>query len=603
MKELKSGLCLWGIQWIKSSRFLGSLLYVLVLGYGCTSSRMSEDQYQESLETEIEDTSPLLSTQTQAIQGGSTDDEQTNVVGLVIQQGYSGGGCTGSLIAPNLVLTAQHCIAPTSSEGILCGVSVFGDSYMPFNIFVTTDTQFPQFGYYRVQEIIVPDNSSSDVCGHDIALLILNQNVPTSEAVPLIPRLDEPVVVGERFKATGYGHVGDGSGAGVRRSIYRREVLCLGYLNGCGEQNQSVYQNEWVGNDGTCEGDSGGPALDDQGQVLGVLSRGGQGCSFPVYTDIVEVAPWIREVADRAASFGNYTPPSWVSGTAGTPPPDDDGDGIPNRYDNCEEISNPSQEDFDQDRIGDLCDPLVSTDRGGVCEICDSCTTDADCGTDGGQCLLLQTGGVCSYSCRGDFDCPSTSTCLTVTLEERYCLNEDIETAGLCPSSYICGGSRGITQPVDDGLCHVCEPCNSALECASGICANIAGKSVCSRACEVDTDCRPGSACLDQNGRKLCVNANAGDVGICPDDFECSMEMQQEDEIGGMMSEEMDGDPIDNEDDPNSVEKDTEESDSMVANDEGCQSTSNPPHFSLLFLLALLYLKSIRGRETGLFPN
>ena len=560
---------------------------------------------------------PKLSSQSYEIQGGMVDDSQKNVVGLVIQQGYAGGGCTGSLIAPNLVLTAQHCIAPTSSNGIACGVSSFGDPYAPRNIFVTTDTAFPQYGYYRVREIVVPENPTSDVCGNDVALLILNQRVSSGEATPLVPRLDEPVIPGEIFKASGYGHTGNGDGAGVRRSIYRREVLCLGYLNGCGEQNQAIYPNEWVGTDGTCEGDSGGPALDDQNQVVGVLSRGGQGCSLPVYTDVVEQAAWIRETAERAAVLGNYQPPSWVTGMAGMPPPDSDGDGIADRYDNCADVPNPSQDDFDQDRIGDLCDSLVSTDRGGICEVCDSCTQDSDCGADGGICLLLQTGGICTYECRGDFDCPSTSSCFPVSLEESYCINEDVEARGLCPDEYVCGGPRGLTPPEDDGQCHVCEPCSNALECASGVCADLGGQSVCSRACETDEDCRDGSICSDQSGRKLCINANANDAGICPADFQCTAPVMdpvdEEDPTNSSMNP---SDPMPEENESNTETSDQDENtdsnskeDDVVAQDEGCQSSSSWPlsPFSspLLWLAFSWILLRVRktqssGRETGI---
>lgn len=50
---------------------------------------------------------------------------------------------------------------------------------------------------------------------------------------------------------------------------------------------------------------------------------------------------------------------------------DDDGDGICNNQDNCDSISNPDQADFDNDELGDVCDPDIDND--GVLNGADNC--------------------------------------------------------------------------------------------------------------------------------------------------------------------------------------------------------------------------------------
>ena len=163
------------------------------------------------------------------IQNGQVDQTTKAVVGMYTQQGQFGGICSGTLIAPNLVLTAQHCIASLNSQYVDCRSSRFGSTYSASNIFVTTDTSLSQQGtFFRAREVHVPPSSNSEVCGHDIALLILNQRVPNSITPPIEPRLDQPVFRQETYSAIGYGHTGGGRGSGTRRRIDDRRIQCGG---------------------------------------------------------------------------------------------------------------------------------------------------------------------------------------------------------------------------------------------------------------------------------------------------------------------------------------------------------------------------------------
>ena len=369
----------------------------------------------------------------QAIRGGRAAPDVTGVVGIAIEFDDGFSLCSGSLIAPNLVLTAQHCVAELSSEYVDCDQDRFGQLLGAERLYVTPDAVMDFEGngtYYAVSDVQVPQQQAP-VCGYDIALLTLAQ--PMSGVTPRIPRLDDYPASNELFDAVGYGHTGNEIDSGVRRIIEDRQWLCVG--PDC-VGVEGVTSTELVGNDGTCQGDSGGPAIDAQGRVLGALSRGGDVCTYPTYAAAAAWGDWIRDAAVVAAQRGGYSPPSWAGGQVDPDPDpvadDFDGDGWPDDQDNCPGVANADQGDLDEDGQGDACDGQL--DR--ACTVCEPCSDDAACGP-GGTCTAQ---GVCVLSCNTHADCPGAGTtqCLDVG-GVTACVNADALTAGLCPTSFVCG--------------------------------------------------------------------------------------------------------------------------------------------------------------------
>lgn len=301
------------------------------------------------------------------IKGGQTDTSSTAVVGMLIQRGGRGGICTGTLVAPDLVLTARHCISELSSDSIRCGSTDFTGTLGASNVYVTTDgtnIQDDPDDLYRTEELHVPNPDG--VCGNDIGLVELQRSIPSSRATPRAPRLKQTASAGEAYTAIGYGVTGSGTGSGTRRRLEGVDVLCVG--SGCGTSR--VPDKEFVGDGGVCQGDSGGGAYGSSGKVFGIASRADRDCERSLYTRIYPWRNWLTKVGSKVAGEGNYPVPSWVGIS------DEDEDGVADGDDNCPMTENPEQTDTDEDGTGDACDSDIDGD--GVPNGEDNCPGEAN---------------------------------------------------------------------------------------------------------------------------------------------------------------------------------------------------------------------------------
>ena len=257
-----------------------------------------------------------------AIKDGYADPDTTSVVGIASNGGQGFGICTGTLISPNVVLTAQHCVSPTlnDNQGVDCRQTRPGELFAADSVFITFETRMPfqAEGYYGVSEILVPDGD--EFCGRDIAIMILQEPVDPSLAVPSLPRVDLNIEKGEIYSAVGYGGDDSGSWDASGRRRRRDDLFIECNFNDCSLQYQfAMRETEFLGDTGVCQGDSGGPALDADGRVIGVVSRGGVGCTSPIYGSVHGWGQWIKDVTGSAAVSAGLDVPMWTRGFSTAP--------------------------------------------------------------------------------------------------------------------------------------------------------------------------------------------------------------------------------------------------------------------------------------------
>jgi len=211
------------------------------------------------------------------------------VVALVSVSNQGEALCTASLVAPDLAVTAAHCVTnpghvPVTGLGL---------------IFNTDVKKADASSIRRIDHALVPAEwragGTASRNTFDVALVHFAGGLPTGyQPSDLLPR-DQSFSVGEKVELAGYGITNARTNAGAGR--LRKTTVAV--LNPQFSATEVSFDQSQGG--GACHGDSGGPAFivkKSHPYLFGITSRGTGNCDQDViYTKIASYWDWFHQAA------------------------------------------------------------------------------------------------------------------------------------------------------------------------------------------------------------------------------------------------------------------------------------------------------------------
>jgi MYXO-CTERM domain-containing protein len=222
----------------------------------------------------------------QPIIRGTTDgtDHDSVVVLTTFQAGQRMALCTATLVAPNLIITARHCVSNTDGATVCAedGTPVTGGNISGTRVanslvvFTGKDGAAPDStveanAAAHGKRVIV--DAATNLCNHDLAFVVLDKDV----AAPIAAIRMAPPSASETVSAVGWG-VDESGNLPTHREV-RSSLPLVGLGPALYPDNPSwgYGDREFMVGESACAGDSGSPAFAKSGAIVGIAARTGNG--------------------------------------------------------------------------------------------------------------------------------------------------------------------------------------------------------------------------------------------------------------------------------------------------------------------------------------
>ncbi len=320
------------------------------------------------------------------------------------------GLCTGTLVAPDIVLTAGHCVHP-STLGVGSQAQVTAATTVVLDTVNVNQGGGRQIAAADTRVIGTFRNPGDD----DIGLIFLAEQV--TDRAPAVIHPGGPGLASTPVDLVGFGETETGAFGRLLFALGKAQTGCAAF----GVDGTEFICLDQRSGAGICSGDSGGPAfasIDGAPRVVGITSFGDQSCT--------QLGAHYRTDAPGARAFLQSNAPQLL----------------------C--------------RADGVCDTLCSAAPDPDCR--QTCATSDECG-DGEYCAADDTCSPEPFSDGGvGSECTTNEACASNMCarsgDEQRCVDLCVVGEGSCPDGFDClasAGAGGVCWPgaaeEDGGIC------------------------------------------------------------------------------------------------------------------------------------------------------